>query len=173
MNENWRPIPGYEGVYEVSDLGRVRSLDRIDARGRRICGRALRPGITRSGHLQVNLCLDGKRRWTYVHRLVLMTFVGPAPEGMEGCHGNGRPADNRLANLRWASQSENNRDRVRHGTHHEARKTHCPQGHAYDSFNTYIDARGRRCRICKRENDRVRSARKRARVHLTREEAIA
>lgn len=127
--EEWRPVIGYEGAYEVSNHGRVRSLDRIITTKagvrKRTKGRLLKPGLQRRGHLSVIVGGDAKR----VHRLVLEAFVGPAPKGHECCHSDGNPANNHLSNLRWGSQSENTYDRVRHGTHNNAAKTHCPRGH--------------------------------------------
>jgi hypothetical protein len=78
--------------------------------------------------------------------------VGPRPEGLEGCHWNDDPTDNRVDNLRWGTRSANVLDSVRNGTHHMARRTHCPQGHAYTPENTYLyppDGR-RACRECRR-----------------------
>ena len=74
-------------------------------------GRPLTPGPDRFGHLYVKLqCPDGKERRVAVHRLVLLAFVGPCPEGMECCHGPGGPADNRLTNLRWDTRGANRLD---------------------------------------------------------------
>lgn len=121
MQEVWKPVPGYEGLYEVSDEGRVRSLDRdvtqTSRRGAlytlRKKGKLLRPGRMPSGHLSVAL---GRGNSQCVHRLVLLAFVGPAPDKHECCHNNGNPADNRLENLRWGTRSENIKDAIRHGT---------------------------------------------------------
>lgn len=115
--EQWKPIDGYESVYEVSSLGRVRSAARTDFGGRFRKQRVLRPTKNAKGYLFVALFKDGKRqRMAAVHRLVLETFVGPAPKGAEACHNNGRRDDNRLCNLRWDSRTGNQRDRVNHGT---------------------------------------------------------
>ena len=76
--EKWLPIDGFEGSYEVSDRGRVRSLDRISAQGRPIKGVVL-PLASNNGYRQVGLTRDRKRSVHLVHRLVLATFVGPAP----------------------------------------------------------------------------------------------
>lgn len=136
----WQPLDDCPG-YAVSDQGEVLS---------RRAFRTLAPFVaSRSGHLAVDLPI-GRR---YVHRLVLETFVGPRPEGMEACHNNGDPTDNRLGNLRWDTRSENVKDAVRHGVvlgAANAAKTHCPQGHEYNGDNTYTDPQGRRrCRKCK------------------------
>ena len=149
--ERWLPVPGYEGKYEVSDQGRVRALDRVDTRGRRRAGKVLAIRRAQSGHGTV--CLHDGGRWqVLVHHLVLLAFVGPRPDGMEGCHWNDDPADNRVENLRWDTRSGNIQDSVRNGTHHMARRTHCPQGHPYDSENTYVHPSGSRmCRECRRQ----------------------
>lgn len=132
--EEWRPVPGFEG-YEVSDLGRVRSVDRIVTTRtgiRRYQGQMLAPTASREGYLKVNL---GRVKTAWVHRLVLAAFVGPCPEGQECCHNDGDPTHNKLSNLRWASHAENMLDRVRHGTHNHTAKTHCLRGHKLASPN--------------------------------------
>lgn len=147
--EDWQPVPGYEGRYEVSDFGRVRSLDRLDSRGNRAWGRVLSPDVRPSGHLRVTLCRDGHPKRTWVHWLVLSVFVGPHPEGLETCHNDGDPANNAVSNLRWDTKSANARDRLRHGRHHQAARTRCPSGHEYSAGNTYFSAKGHRhCRTC-------------------------
>lgn len=104
--ERWLPVVGYEGRYEVSDLGRVRSL----LRGCHF----LAPHTKDRGHLQVTL--RGEKRHHSVHRLVLAAFVGPCPAGMMCRHLNGIPTDNRLENLRWGTAEENIADMRLHGT---------------------------------------------------------
>ena len=130
MEENWKPVVGFEGAYEVSDQGNVRSIDRsyeqISRHGTKYMhskkGRLLRPGRTSSGHLSVAL---GRGNSRTVHSLVMEAFVGPRPDKMEICHNNGNPADNRLENLRYATRSENILDAVKLGTwHSEKRKEH-------------------------------------------------
>jgi hypothetical protein len=119
--EIWKPVPGYEGRYEVSDLGRVRSLDREiicmgEIKGSYVSrkkGRVLRPGPSNYGHLSVVL---GRGKTRMVHELVLRAFVGEPPDKHECCHNNGDPTDNRLSNLRWGTRSENSVDAVKHGS---------------------------------------------------------
>lgn len=113
MNEIWRPIRAYEGAFEVSDMGRVRSLSRILSDGRRWAGRVRRLKRLDSGHQSIKLVSRGP--FLLVHRLVLEAFIGPCPEGMEGCHNNGHADDNRLTNLRWDTRLANNADKIRHG----------------------------------------------------------
>ena len=77
--ENWRDISGYEGLYQVSDLGRVKSLARIDLAGRKRPERMLRPGLISSGYLTVCLCRDHIKTSLLVHQLVAMAFLGHKP----------------------------------------------------------------------------------------------
>ena len=112
VEEIWKDIPGYEGRYQVSNLGRVRGLTRMSG-GRRIQGRIFKghPGDAQ-GHVVVRL---DDRKQHYVHRLVLLAFYR-APHGNEVVrHLNGVPDDNRLRNLAYGSQSENNVDVYRYG----------------------------------------------------------
>lgn len=115
MIERWLPVVGFEGSYEVSDLGRVRSLDRVEIwrrtiRGqyiegeRHFKGKILVPTPKEAGHMHVQL---GRNNRFYVHHLVLTAFVGPAPAGMECLHWDDDPANNVLDNLRWGTRSEN------------------------------------------------------------------
>lgn len=123
--ERWLPVAGYEGAYEVSDHGRVRSLDRVEQyerrdqysgrvltvrRGHR--GRLLSPGRMNGGHLSVALSRGNSQ---LVHVLVLTAFVGPCPIGCECLHRNGIPSVNHLANLRWGTRAENVADAIAHG----------------------------------------------------------
>jgi hypothetical protein len=164
QNEEWRPVPGHEGAYEVSDQGRVRSVDRmvLTKTGHQypVRGRYLGSLHKSTGYIRVDL----RGEMHHVHRLVLLAFVGPLPQGQHSCHSNGDQTDNRLANLRYDTVSANIRDSVDHGTQKEARKTHCPKGHPYDAANTYFPDRpsrpgkSRRCRTCNRDRCRERYA---------------
>ena len=161
MIEEWKPIPGYEGLYSVSDQGRVRAEAKVTLRNGIVQPRKQRmlsPVPLPSGHLKVRLTRDGHVKAFLVHRLVLLAFVGPCPEGMEGCHLDDDPKNNRLSNLRWDTRSANMHDRVRNGRHHNARKTECSQGHPFNEQNTYVSTKGRGCRTCDRERMRAKRA---------------
>lgn len=116
--EEWRPVVGHEDRYEVSDQGRVRSLVHQSRWGprRRKEPRLLKPDTMKGGYLRVTLARDGKNTRRPVHLLVLETFVGPCPDGHEGSHVNGNPADNTRSNLAWETSSENNLRKRQHGT---------------------------------------------------------
>jgi hypothetical protein len=115
MTEEWKDIPGYEGRYQASTHGRVRSLDRTIYRKHAhggyatwdYKGRVLRQGLRKDGHLNVNL---GEYNTKKVHRLVLETFVGPCPQGKECLHKDGMPENNRLDNLHWGTRLANRAD---------------------------------------------------------------
>lgn len=160
--ELWLPVIGFEGSYEVSDQGRVRSLGRIIRNGdstRRVKGMLLEGSADRGGHLRVHLRSSDARTQVYVHRLVLRSFVGPCPDGMEGCHNDGNPANNSLSNLRWDTQSGNQRDRELHGTNHERNKTHCPRNHPLEAPNLvpWPERQGwRLCLACRRARAHAR-----------------
>lgn len=79
-------------------------------------GRWLSFGNNGHGYATVGLWKDEKRYTMTVHRLILETFVGPRPDGMEACHYNGVRTDNRLENLRWDTPSNNQKDRLQYGT---------------------------------------------------------
>lgn len=116
MNERWLAVVGFEGAYEVSDLGRVRSLDRIQCDGRRRKGRILMHQPRGRIYIAVHLYRQAKLKTYLIHRLVLEAFVGPCPEGMQSRHLDGNSKNNTVINLKWGSPLENHADKKRHGT---------------------------------------------------------
>lgn len=121
--EEWRPVVGFEGRYEVSSFGRVRStLTRVqpDKGARWIAGgkaRTLTLKPNRTGYLRAALyngITEGHRRYL-VHHLVLEAFVGPRPERMDGCHNDDDRTNNRIDNLKWGTPEQNWEDRKRNG----------------------------------------------------------
>mgnify|MGYP001615716377 FL=1 len=114
--EIWRDLPERRGRYQVSSWGRVRSLNMvIRYKYNRIYfkkGRILKDWSIPTGYVYVNV---GTRNGA-IQRLVLQTFVGPCPEGMEACHNDGNPGNNKVWNLRWDSKKNNEADKLLHGT---------------------------------------------------------
>jgi hypothetical protein len=169
--EQWRPVVGYEGLYEISDCGRVKSVARKVLRrraGRRdhyitIIERILRPcRVKRGGYFAVQLSKDGIERSYKVHHMVLDAFVGPRLSSRsDGRHLNDVPTDNRLSNLAWGTRADNQHDMLRNGNHANAKKTHCKWGHEFTPENTKPQRSGRACRECHRINGRKRDQRKR------------
>ncbi len=105
--EKWKDIPGYEGIYAISDTGMIRRVS-LGANGASKPGKLLNPRPMKSGYLRVNLGKGGVITDCLIHRLVLITFIGQ-PEGDKNQvnHKNGDKSDNRLINLEWVSQSQN------------------------------------------------------------------
>lgn len=121
--EEWRAVLGFEGKYEASSMGRIRSIDRVvqcPTGPQRWPGKILKPFMDTSGYLYVNLALGGAgggAKKTTVHSVVLTAFVGPPPPGMECCHNDGDRTNAAIENLRWDTRPNNSKDRRRHGTH--------------------------------------------------------
>ena len=158
--ERWLPVPGHFG-YEASSLGQIRSIDRVitrkDGTPHPLRGKVLCQYTMARGHLQVTLNRGVK---FLSHHVIMFAFVGPRPDGLECCHNDGNPANNRLENLRWDTLSSNHLDRVRHGTHTMSRRTHCPRSHSLTEPNLMpwmvINRGYRGCLACHRANSYVR-----------------
>jgi hypothetical protein len=140
--ETWLPIEGYEGLYDVSDLGRIRAVKsgiiRRDARGRK-------------SYRLISLFKDGAFKTFSVHVLVAHAFHGQRPQGLHCCHLNGAMDDNRATNLAYVTAKENNAHKLLHGTQQHG-ETH---GSAKLTDATVIDLR-RRVRNGERLTDLAR-----------------
>jgi hypothetical protein len=122
MTEEWRDVPEFEGIYQASSLGRIRSLSRkipFKHSYRWQKGRILSPSKNNKGYFCFKLCKNGEQFPTMVHQVVARTFIGEKPEGREVAHKDGNPANNAADNLKYKTPSENNRDKIFHGTHKE------------------------------------------------------
>lgn len=117
--EQWRPVVGYEALYEVSDAGRVRrtgaAIVTSNGQTRRYGPRFLKIQINKAGYAAVALSRNNVAVKIVVHQLVAEAFIGPRPRGMEVAHWDGRGANAHLGNLRYATPVENNGDKRRHG----------------------------------------------------------
>ena len=158
--EEWRPVVGHEGQYEVSSHGRVKSLERMVpssfGRDRKVPSKILKCSPDDFGRPRAVLTGQVGHK---VHHLVMEAFVGPLPEGMEVCHNDGDPANNRVENLRFDTRSENALDAVGHRSHFNASKTHCPRGHILEEPNlsrSYLKKGERQCLACIRTHDYLR-----------------
>ena len=150
--EEWRPVVGFEGLYEVSPSGRVRGLPRLDARGRNWPGKVLEERRDKDGYLKVTLHRDARRHERRVHRLVLEAFVGPSPPNKPwALHGPNGITDNTPGNLYWGSPTRNTLDRKRDGTCNSQLITSCVNGHQYTEENTYRNPKtgARACATCR------------------------
>jgi len=116
--EEWRPVVGWEGIYEVSSLGKVRSTPLVHMHPRKDRPpkhRYIKHWITH-GYPTVCLCRKGRKERVAIHRLVMRAFVGMPGPGEEVCHNNGIRSDAALSNLRYATRAENHADKIIHGT---------------------------------------------------------
>jgi len=103
----WRDIINFKNKYEISNAGEIRNKN---------TGRILCPSKDGSGYLRIGLCKNGKMKSFSVHRLVLESFIGPCPPGMESCHNDGNIYNNDVNNLRFDTHQNNNRDKIKHNT---------------------------------------------------------
>ena len=124
--ETWKPVVGFEGRYEVSDFGRVKSLGRVETFSR-VLNNGVRADVTRLKREKILALSKGSNGYVTVrllgktftvHQLVLKAFVGPKPDGFVTCHGDGNRLNNRLSNLRWDTYTANNRERNWKGRTH-------------------------------------------------------
>lgn len=155
MAETWKPIPGWEGYYEVSEAGLIRSVDRkiVTKAGweqlRR--GQTLSRHANDAGYLYSMASMESVQKRIWVHRAVLEAFGSPRPTGKVCMHIDNDPTNNRAENLKWGTQKENIQQCVREGRQHNMNKTHCKRGHSLGEGNLApsILAAGRRaCLAC-------------------------
>lgn len=120
--DTWVDIPGFEGFYEVSDKGVVRSKER-SVLSRNRFGEFVRtyksaekaPGVGTDGYPMVSLCRDGKQKSYRLSRIVLLSFIGPGPDGAEACHSDHNKLNNELENLHWGTRRENEAEKTQSG----------------------------------------------------------
>lgn len=151
--EQWKDIPGYEGRYQVSDLGRVKSLpfeQRYLLRNgreafRKTPERILAQQLINSGYALVHLHLDNARTALTVHSLVARAFL-PGPAGETVNHKNGLKVDNRVSNLEWATYSENHLHAVDHRLNKQAVPVVAPSGRRFPSISQAQQVYGKAAR---------------------------
>lgn len=128
--EKWKSVLNFEGFYEVSNYGKVRSFHRLrNIKDDKSSSHPKAQTTDRDGYNQVSLYKTKKNGEKYntagrVHRLVLEAFTGPCPKGMESSHLDGDPSNNRSENLIWETHIDNNNRRKEHGTYYKKGKDH-------------------------------------------------
>jgi hypothetical protein len=148
--EAWRAVPGYEGYYEASTLGRVRSLDRRDNRGQYRKGRILKT-YNRGGYQKFTLWKNGIGWQPKLHTLIAITFHGDyRDQGLIVRHGPNGKTDNSPDNLSWGTHSDNEYDKERDGTSAKLNQTHCPNNHPLKVPNLVANRKHRACLTCSR-----------------------
>lgn len=175
MGEEWRPVVGFEGLYEVSSQGKIRSLDRrVPTKKEGVTalrkGRVLNPWLV-EGYPRVALRHPNspKHKHLHVHRILAQAFI-PNPDNLPIVrHLNDVKTDNRLDNLAWGTVTDNEIDKVRNGNNLNARKTHCIRGHEFTPENTrHVRDGGRQCRLC----DEIRRAKNNRKSKERRERGV-
>lgn len=119
IEEVWKDIPGWENLYQASNWGYIKSLILYKGKPSRILQTWCYGNY---GHLEVTLCKNKTKTRHKVHRLILETFIGSCPSGMECRHLDGNPKNNKLSNLIWGTPKENQSDRILHGTDNRGSK---------------------------------------------------
>ena len=114
----WAVVPGYAGAYEVNDRGGIRSWKRAGLPVH------MRASTDKWGYKKLKLSILGKKKTYFVHTFVLLSFVGPCPEGMQSRHIDGDCANNALKNLAWGTKEKNEEDKHRHGTSNRGERNH-------------------------------------------------
>ena len=110
------PIPGFEGLYSITREGKIWREPKSSGNGHQLKGKWAKLSSNSFGYLFVSLSYMDRKYLFAVHKLVLETFVGSCPVGMECCHNNGICTDNRVENLRWDTRLSNHLDAMKHGT---------------------------------------------------------
>lgn len=114
MEEQWKDIQGYEGYYQVSNLGRVKSLYRVSMQGHKMPEKILKQDESVKGYRQVSFCVQGKRERIRVHQLVARNFIENVNDYPQINHKDENPRNNRVENLEWCTQLYNNLYNDRH-----------------------------------------------------------
>jgi hypothetical protein len=120
LKEKYKDVFGYEGLYQVSNYGNVKSIDRLIRNSRnkncfvKCSGKKIKP-FFKNGYKFVALSKNGKPRHHYIHRLVLTAFVGPPKSKKECRHLDGNRRNNNVSNLEWGTRKQNMADAIEHG----------------------------------------------------------
>lgn len=152
MQENWKEIPGWEGYYEVSDTGKIRSRDRViksvTGQSYVVKGQPMKLHLSDGGYLWTYGSKFGVQKRIWVHRAVLEAFKEKRPNGMVAMHIDNNPLNNRLENLMWGTQKMNICQSVRDGRQANVRKKKCLRGHEFHDWNLVAFALRKGKRSC-------------------------
>lgn len=148
MKEIWKDVPNYEGLYQVSNYGRVRSLERVVTTKSgwtfRVNGRILKPTVKKRGYMDIILCKNSKKKHYYVHRLVAIAFLdGDVKEEVN--HIDMNPSNNNLDNLEWVTSSENKKHRFENKSQIGTLVLDIQMGIYYDNIKEASDALNIKC----------------------------
>ena len=143
-NEIWKDIPGYEGMYQVSNQGRVKSLKRKGRRNNKI----LRPIKHRDGYLKVHLWLNGTAKTIKVHKLVMLAFTGKRSSELEINHIDGNKVNNHISNLEYCTHLEN----IHHAMKMGLRKTKLTESQVLEIRKQYKSGNVTHSQLAKRYN---------------------
>lgn len=155
IKRRWKWVVGYEGRYEVSSNGLVRSWLRTGKKTgtpQPSKPKILKQQTDKDGYKRVTLTDSKKKeKLVQVHRIMLIAFEGDQP-ALVARHKDGVRDHNNIANLEWGTPKQNSADMMRHGNNKNANKTHCPAKHEYNKVNTRTDPKSgaRFCRVCQR-----------------------
>ena len=131
--EQWLDVVGFEGIYEISNHGNVRSSNTKQLKKITFAKKDGRPFL--------NLWKQNQQKVVRPHRLVLEAFVGKCPEEMEGCHNDGNHQNNKLENLRWDTPKNNHADKVKHNTSNSGERCNWAKLTKEQVFAIRIDSR--------------------------------
>lgn len=151
--EDWKPIPGYEGLYSVSNCGRVRAESRtvrhFSGGPKRLKEKLRSPVLSKHGYLSVVLSKEDRQNRYSIHRLVLLAFVGQPDGNMDCCHKDGCKTNNNLENLRWDTRAGNMQDVIAHGRSNRGER--CPSNKIPESAIPLIRLDARRQNVIAHE----------------------
>jgi hypothetical protein len=162
--ETWRPVVDLEGIFEVSDWGQLRSVDRLvvrsNGRSFQLRGRVLKLFPDVSGYLGTTVRVDGQPIRLCAHVEVAAAFIGPRPEGLVVRHLDGDPQRNDLQNLAYGTPSESIMGIIRRGNHRHFSAVRCKWGHLLAGANvtplSQTRPRTRMCLSCNRATSALR-----------------
>jgi hypothetical protein len=124
--EIWKDVPNYEGYYQVSNLGRIKSLPKVTSFGIGHINwveKILKPSRDKDGYFCFVSCIDYKKVTHKIHQIVLLSFGFDRPLDSVVCHNDGNRSNNRLTNLRWGTCKENRQDQIKHGNDDRGEKS--------------------------------------------------